>query len=826
MSLPDIKELVEFSREVPTATWGLVKRFGEWIETKNPSTAPTATSTPIVERKFQDESIAELVKSVEKRFKAKYKPAVSVVVGEPDFLPFANLSLGQQLGASVCRIAKTFDENGATNFISTLKKLEIENQEAENQIAISEDRDAQVISLTARDIVSIFPIKLDDGSIESFIKDDKIIDDIEPEEISKYFYEVCATGFLVSRNYLLTNYHVFSHDKSIINEDGVVSMRPEFESVSLHDSRYVAEFGYETDSLARKTQSIQYNMRQVVLYDEHLDYALVELDSVTLGENSLGRMPGDSFNWIKLLGDTSIVAPEITPDVEKLFGLFANSRQEVVQTYRLALGNFDDNDQLLTDEQGVVFLGKVNGFYHVRIFDDDGAMILDKGEDSFVPNEYLAELISTRTSKNAPDDTQNIDKAIIIREIISSAYAIDSALKKRGLQGDLVNIIQHPRGRRKEIVLSNNRLKEMSPDYLEYTADIDFSSSGSPVFNQQWQLVGLHRSAIRRSTTDAEGEELIIERQKGVRTCRIVESIREKIIKLSSYLSSLSYDSQKERVERERLIDLWSFYNSFVSGPVISLGELIAANIKGTPSSEEAILSSEKILSRLIVANNLIVNPPSINTSSDNELQHFLIKFKEGTFIFARQAETEVIQINVYESMTSSTSVLSYGTGWEVKSLSTLNQPKQFAVRQISWQGFYWKVDIETKTVYRVVSSEFGNDSETMQRLTGLKVRGSNDVDNPDEFSIDFQDLHLVSNPDRILEISFGESVLSYGKDWEVIRLQPYIFQLRQEYWANGKFYWQVNTWDRTVKEILGDGFGTIDKDDGTVLDFSVEAIY
>ena len=578
MSLPDIKELVEFSREVPTATWGLVKRFGEWIETKNPSITPAAQPPPTVERTFQDGSIAELVQSIEKRFKAKYKPAISVVIGEPDFLPFSNLSLGQKLGSSVCRIAKTFDNSGAERFINTLKKLETENQEVENQKALAEGRDAQIIPFTAQDIVSLFPVKLDDGSIEAFVEDNKAIDDIEPEDISRYFYEVCATGFLVSRNYLLTNYHVFSHDESLVdnavslNVDGTISTKTGLESVSLQDSRYVAEFGYETDSLTRKTQSIQYNMRQVVLYDKRLDYALVELDSVTLGENSLGRMPGDSFNWIKLLGNTSIVAPEITPDVEKLFKLFSDSRQKAIQNHRLVLGNFDDSDRLPADEQGTVFLGKINGFYHVRLFDDDGAILLDKGDGSFIPNKYLVAFISTRTSKNTSNDSQSIDEETIIDQIISSAYAIDSALKKRGLQGDLVNIIQHPRGRRKEIVLSNNRLKKMSPDYLEYTADIDFSSSGSPVFNQQWQLVGLHRSAIRKSTADAAGKKLIIERQKGVRTCRIVESVREKIIKLSSNLSSLSHDSEKEKIARERLIDLWSFYNSFVSGTVISLG--------------------------------------------------------------------------------------------------------------------------------------------------------------------------------------------------------------------------------------------------------------
>ena len=58
-----------------------------------------------------------------------------------------------------------------------------------------------------------------------------------------------------------------------------------------------------------------------------------------------------------------------------------------------------------------------------------------------------------------------------------------------------VNIVQHPQGRPKEVVLEQNRITDVLPKYLHYQADTEPGSSGSPVFNNSWELVALHHSA-------------------------------------------------------------------------------------------------------------------------------------------------------------------------------------------------------------------------------------------------------------------------------------------------------------------------------------------
>ena len=72
------------------------------------------------------------------------------------------------------------------------------------------------------------------------------------------------------------------------------------------------------------------------------------------------------------------------------------------------------------------------------------------------------------------------------------------------LEGEPVNIVQHPGGRPKEIAFRDNRLLALvDDDVMTYSTDTDVGSSGSPVLNDQWELVGLHRSSIE--ATDGRG---------------------------------------------------------------------------------------------------------------------------------------------------------------------------------------------------------------------------------------------------------------------------------------------------------------------------------
>ncbi|MFN7819264.1 MAG: trypsin-like peptidase domain-containing protein [Cyanobacteriota bacterium] len=109
------------------------------------------------------------------------------------------------------------------------------------------------------------------------------------------------------------------------------------------------------------------------------------------------------------------------------------------------------------------------------------------------------------------------------------------------LVGETVNIIQHPNGEPKQLAIRNNKVVDELEHFLHYQTDTDPGSSGSPVFNDQWEVVALHRSGVPKRNSKGEvlasdgrlwqewmGEQHIAwEANEGVRVSRLVRHIRE-----------------------------------------------------------------------------------------------------------------------------------------------------------------------------------------------------------------------------------------------------------------------------------------------------------
>jgi V8-like Glu-specific endopeptidase len=55
-------------------------------------------------------------------------------------------------------------------------------------------------------------------------------------------------------------------------------------------------------------------------------------------------------------------------------------------------------------------------------------------------------------------------------------------------------IIQHPQGGPKQIALTANQVVNVYEHRLQYTTDTLPGSSGSPVFNDDWQVIAIHHA--------------------------------------------------------------------------------------------------------------------------------------------------------------------------------------------------------------------------------------------------------------------------------------------------------------------------------------------
>ncbi len=85
--------------------------------------------------------------------------------------------------------------------------------------------------------------------------------------------------------------------------------------------------------------------------------------------------------------------------------------------------------------------------------------------------------------------------------------------------GQNVNVIQHPRGRRKEVALQSNLLSNVYSNHIRYTTDTEPGSSGSPVFNNSWDLIAIHHAG-------GEFRDGAWRSNQGVRMDRIIANIR------------------------------------------------------------------------------------------------------------------------------------------------------------------------------------------------------------------------------------------------------------------------------------------------------------
>lgn len=59
-----------------------------------------------------------------------------------------------------------------------------------------------------------------------------------------------------------------------------------------------------------------------------------------------------------------------------------------------------------------------------------------------------------------------------------------------------VNIIQHPQGRFQEIAFRDNQVKFVSDTKIQYLTDTESGSSGSPVFDDWFNVVALHNQRV------------------------------------------------------------------------------------------------------------------------------------------------------------------------------------------------------------------------------------------------------------------------------------------------------------------------------------------
>lgn len=93
-----------------------------------------------------------------------------------------------------------------------------------------------------------------------------------------------------------------------------------------------------------------------------------------------------------------------------------------------------------------------------------------------------------------------------------------------------VNIIQHPSGQPKMISIRNSLLTFRTPKTLLYETDTEPGSSGSPIFNDDWDVVALHHwGTPYLDVNDENGKPFPTNVNEGVRISAIYDDLQARI---------------------------------------------------------------------------------------------------------------------------------------------------------------------------------------------------------------------------------------------------------------------------------------------------------
>lgn len=129
-----------------------------------------------------------------------------------------------------------------------------------------------------------------------------------------------------------------------------------------------------------------------------------------------------------------------------------------------------------------------------------------------------------------------------------------SATEGKLIVGEYVTIVQHPSGERKQLALRENQVVDVLDNFVHYRTDTSPGSSGSPVFNDQWEVVALHHSGVPKK--DSQGRILakdgtVWNRGMGADKIQWIANEGIRISKILRHIQGLSLSGSQAALRRQ-----------------------------------------------------------------------------------------------------------------------------------------------------------------------------------------------------------------------------------------------------------------------------------
>jgi S1-C subfamily serine protease len=236
-------------------------------------------------------------------------------------------------------------------------------------------------------------------------------------------------------------------------------------------------------------------------------------DTVTL-EKILGKEGVVSLGWYKLGLDRTQAIAKILDKTEDGFGTgFLIRGGDLVP----ALG---DTVVILTNAH-VVSNDPAVQAKHSSLDPDDATIVFEASEAAGQQKFKAKKMVWTSPPDKLDATLLEIDPPLLNIK----AYPVAKRLPVAdGTQK--VYVIGHPKGGGLSLSLNDNLLLDYDDRVLHYRAPTEGGSSGSPVFNQKWDLIGLHHAGSLKMPR-LRGQEGTYAANEGIWIQRIIQALTE-----------------------------------------------------------------------------------------------------------------------------------------------------------------------------------------------------------------------------------------------------------------------------------------------------------
>jgi V8-like Glu-specific endopeptidase len=220
---------------------------------------------------------------------------------------------------------------------------------------------------------------------------------------------------------------------------------------------------------------------QVDLFTRNIDSeALHDLEKNKTYEKVLGKDAFNSYRWFVLGTDRAHNVAQIETAAGKAFGTgFLVRGGDICDRY--------GDDQLFFTNAHVI---TKDGHDRNALSKDQARVRFELSRSS--TDHRVAEIVWHSPKDELDATLVRLDKVVDDSNEVFPISRIVPLVSKRRPQR--VYIIGHPDGMRLQFSMKDNALLDAKDPFIHYRAPTMGGSSGSPVFNEEWELIGLHHA--------------------------------------------------------------------------------------------------------------------------------------------------------------------------------------------------------------------------------------------------------------------------------------------------------------------------------------------